>query len=121
MPFRSRSAGGSNVVPRSPRSAPSPRDCSLVLLGRRSGLFLHLAAMTVTVELPEALAERLPAEAARRGLTVETLAVEALSERFGPPRRRLSFAAIGSSSTGRRTSEAEELLADGFGIDRADR
>lgn len=78
--------------------------------------------MTVTVELPEALAERLAAEAARRGLSVEALAVEALSERFGPRRRRLSFAAIGSSSTGRRAAEAEELLAEGgFGTDSADR
>ena len=34
--------------------------------------------MTVTVELPGPLAERLAAEAARRGLTVEDLAVEAL-------------------------------------------
>lgn len=76
----------------------------------------------MTVELPEALAERLAAEAARRGLTVTDLAVEALSERFGPARRRLSFAAIGSSSTGRRAAEAEELLAEGgFGIDSADR
>lgn len=78
--------------------------------------------MTVTVELPEALAERLAAEAARRGVTVEDLAVETLSERFGPRRRRLSFAAIGSSSSGRRAAEAEELLAEGgFGIDSADR
>jgi len=62
--------------------------------------------MTVTVELPEALAECLAAEAARRRLSVEALAVEALGDRFGPPRRRLSFAAIGSSNAGRRASEA---------------
>jgi len=76
----------------------------------------------VTVELPEALAERLATEAARRGLSVTDLALEALSERFGSPRRRLSFAAIGSSSTGRHAAEAEELLAEGgFGTDSADR
>lgn len=40
--------------------------------------------MTVTVELPGPLAERLTAEAARRGLTVEGLAVEALEGRYGP-------------------------------------
>lgn len=75
--------------------------------------------MTVTVEFPEALAERLAAEAARRGVTVEDLAVEALSERFGTRRRRLSFAAIGSSTTDRRAAEAEELLAEGgFAINR---
>lgn len=80
-----------------------------------------LDAVTVNVELPDAVAERLVAEAARRGLAVGDLAVEALSERFGPPRRHLSFAAIGSSSTGRRAAEAEALLAEGgFGTDSAD-
>ena len=39
--------------------------------------------MTVNVELPEALAERLAAEAARRGVTVEDLAVETLESRYG--------------------------------------
>jgi len=78
--------------------------------------------VTVTVELPEVVAERLAAEAARRGVSVEDLAVETLVERFGPARRRLSFAAIGSSSTGRRAAEAEELLAEGgFGTDSAAR
>lgn len=76
----------------------------------------------MSVELPEPLLERLAAEAVRRGITVEDLAVEALSERFGLRRRRLSFAAVGSSTTGRRAAEAEELLAEGgFGIDSAHR
>ena len=42
--------------------------------------------MTVTVELPGPLAERLAAEAARRGLTVEDLAVEALEGFYGTTR-----------------------------------
>lgn len=39
--------------------------------------------MTVTVELPEALAERLAIEASRRGVSVEELAVEVLDGRYG--------------------------------------
>lgn len=39
--------------------------------------------MTVIVELPDALAERLAAEASRRGLSVEDLAVETLEGCYG--------------------------------------
>ncbi len=41
-----------------------------------------LHAMTVTVELPEGLAERLAAEAERRGVSVEDLAVETLEGHY---------------------------------------
>lgn len=37
----------------------------------------------MSVELPEPLAERLAAEAARRGLTAEDLALEAIEGRYG--------------------------------------
>lgn len=37
----------------------------------------------MTVELPEPLAERLAAEATRRGVTVESLAVETLEGHYG--------------------------------------
>lgn len=75
----------------------------------------------MTVELPEALAARLRTEANARGLSVEDVAVEALNEHFGP-RRKLSFAAAGSSTSGRDAADAEALLAEGgFGIDSADR
>jgi serine/threonine protein kinase HipA of HipAB toxin-antitoxin module len=40
----------------------------------------------MSVELPDPLAERLAAEAARRGLTVEELALEAIEGRYGPSR-----------------------------------
>lgn len=40
-------------------------------------------AMTVTVEVPEPLAGRLAAEAARRGVSVEVVAVEALEGFYG--------------------------------------
>jgi hypothetical protein len=77
--------------------------------------------MPVTVELPDALAARLEAEAAARGLSVDEVAVEALNEHFGL-RRRLRFAGAGSSTSGRHADEAEQLLAEGgFGIDSADR
>lgn len=39
--------------------------------------------MTVTLELPEALAGRLAVEASRRGVSVEELAVEVLNGRYG--------------------------------------
>lgn len=40
----------------------------------------------MSVDLPEPLAERLAVEAARRGLTVEDLALEAIEGRYGPGR-----------------------------------
>lgn len=81
-----------------------------------------MEAMTMTVEVPEPLAGRLAAEAQARGVTAEQVAVEALTERFGQPRRKLSFAAVGSSTSGRRARDAEATLAEGgFGIDSADR
>jgi hypothetical protein len=42
--------------------------------------------VTVTVEVPEPLAGRLAAEAERRGLTVEELALEAIEGQYGPHR-----------------------------------
>lgn len=55
-------------------------------------------------------------------MCVDELAVETISARFGPIPRRLSFAAVGSSTTGRTAAEAEQLLEEGgFGIDSADR
>jgi len=75
-----------------------------------------------TIELPDEVAEALAAAAAERGMTVDQLAAEALAERFGPRRRVLSFAAAGSSTSGRTAAEAEALLEEGgFGVDSADR
>ena len=74
------------------------------------------------LEVPEPLASRLADEAEARGTTAERLALDALGERFGPPQRRLSFAGIGASTSGRRAADAEVTLAEeGFGIDSADR
>lgn len=59
------------------------------------------------------IAERLTAEAARRGLTAEQLLADLAEDR--PPRRRLGFVALGSSASGRTAREADDMLAEGFG------
>ncbi len=75
-----------------------------------------------TIELPDEIAAALAAAAAQRGVSIDELAAETISARFGPIRRKLSFAAAGSSTTGRSAAEAEQLLEEGgFGIDSADR
>ncbi len=75
----------------------------------------------ITIEVPDDVAERVAEAAAREGVALEALAGKVVVESF-PPRRRLSFAAVGSSKTGRHAAEAEELLAEGgFGLDSADR
>ena len=62
--------------------------------------------VTVHVEVPEPLAGRLAAEAARRGVTVEEVAVEALEGVYGPLEPADSSdtlaAFIGCGSSGRR-------------------
>jgi hypothetical protein len=45
-----------------------------------------MEAMTMTVEVPEPLAGRLAAEAARRGVSVDEVAVEALAGVYGTAR-----------------------------------
>lgn len=73
--------------------------------------------MDLTINLPTATFDRLRAEADARGATVEVIAAEVLDSRFGR-RRHLSFAAAGSSTTGRGAAEAEALLTEeGFGDD----
>jgi plasmid stability protein len=82
-----------------------------------------LEAMSLTVHLPDELADRLAAEAARRGAGVDETATDLLktaleltqSERA--PRRRLAFAAFGASGQSRGGAEADDLLAEGFGRD----
>ena len=75
-----------------------------------------------TVEIPDEVVAALAAAAAERGVTVDELAAETLAATFGPRRRTLSFAAAGSSTSGRTASEAEGMLEEGgFGIDSADR
>lgn len=82
--------------------------------------------MTITVHLPDELAERLAAVAARRGVDVDQVAAELVtagltetesSDQDRQPRRRLSFAGVGASTTGRGARDAEQMLAEGFGRD----
>lgn len=78
--------------------------------------------MSVTVDVPEPLASRLADAAAAQGVSAQEVALDALTEHFGGPRRRLGFASVGASTSGRRAADAESTLAaEGFGIDRADR
>ncbi len=76
--------------------------------------------MSVTVDLPDELLAALRAEAERRGVSIEALIAESVSEHVeaGRPRRRLAIAGVGDSG-GKRgfARDADELLADGFGRD----
>lgn len=77
--------------------------------------------MSMTVNVPEDVARRLEAAAAARGVTVEEIAAEVLTEHASdvgdaPRRRHLSFAGIGASKHG-ISHQVDELLADGFGRD----
>ena len=77
----------------------------------------------MTVNLPDEVARRLAAEAARRGQAVDQVAADVLAAGLphevheGAPGRSLEFLGMGASTDGRRASDAEEMLAEGFGRD----
>jgi hypothetical protein len=77
--------------------------------------------MTTTVHLHGDLAAALEAEAARRGQSPDQVAADLLAGQLPPAdrrrRRKLAFAGIGESSSGRSAAEADEMLAEGFGRD----
>lgn len=76
--------------------------------------------MTLTIDLPESTLARLRAEAGRRGVSIDVLIAEfaeALPAEPVDSPRKLSFIGLGSSTSGRRAREADDLLADGFGRD----
>lgn len=76
--------------------------------------------MTLTVDLPESTLARLRAEAERRGMSVDLLIAElaeALPTESASAQGKLSFIGLGSSTSGRRAREGDDLLADGFGRD----
>lgn len=76
--------------------------------------------MTVTVDLPEDALARLQAEAKRRGVSIDLVIAElteALPAETSPAKGNFSFVGLGSSTSGRRARDADELLADGFGRD----
>ena len=70
--------------------------------------------MSVNVRLPDDLAALLAEEAARQSVTADELAARVLAEHI-PVRRKHGFVASGASDSGRTASEAEEMLAEGFG------
>jgi hypothetical protein len=71
----------------------------------------------------EELTTRLNAEAARRGVSPEHLLDELAmqlpdvrsDETGSPKKRRLAFAGIGASTSGRHARDTDEMLAEGFG------
>lgn len=74
--------------------------------------------MTLTLHLDDAVAEALAAEAARRGQTADQLAEALLAAQLPKaPRRRLAFAAVGASTSGRGAAQSDEMLSEGFGRD----
>lgn len=80
--------------------------------------------MAVPVNLPDDVAQRLTAEASRRGVTPEQLAAELLdaelSGEVGTGAKVDPFAWIGTvSSDGLRGRRVEELLAKGLGQSRS--
>jgi predicted transcriptional regulator len=77
--------------------------------------------MTMNVNVSDDVVRRLEAVAHARGVTVEELAAEVLTENAlhvdaEPRRRHLSFAGIGASKQG-ISHQVDELLAGGFGRD----
>jgi hypothetical protein len=72
-----------------------------------------LMVMSLTVQVPEELADRLTAEAARRGVTIDEVAAEAIEAGL-PVRRRLSFSGMGRSGDSRGAAHVDELIAERF-------
>jgi hypothetical protein len=76
--------------------------------------------MSVTVDLPDDVLARLQAEAARRGVSIDSVIAElatALPVEPHPTEHTLSFIGLGASKPGRFARDADELLAEGFGRD----
>ncbi len=79
--------------------------------------------MSLSVDLPDALAARVAAVAAQRGLSPAEVVTELVAAQLADPtvglssRRFLAFAGIGASSSGQGAAEADEMLAEDFGRD----
>ena len=93
-----------------------PEFCGSSRKRRRS-----LVDVVVTLDLSEEGMARLHAEAERRRISVDAVIEEwvaSLPTKDRPAERRQpSFVAMGASSSGRRASESDDMLADGFGSD----
>ncbi|HLN17888.1 MAG TPA: hypothetical protein VK277_14190 [Acidimicrobiales bacterium] len=79
--------------------------------------------MPTRVRLPDDVAERLAAETARRGVSMDELAAELIAAGLPPKGRRastprhLEFTAAGASGSAQSGAEADEILAEGFGCE----
>lgn len=76
----------------------------------------------MTIELPEEVLSRVRAEAARRGISVESLIAESVIRSVAEPAvsmppRKFALDGVGASSGTRFARDADELLAEGFGKD----
>ena len=74
--------------------------------------------MPGTVDLPGDVLARLQAEAARRGVSIDSVIAElaaALPAERPPAKRTFSFIGRGSTSSGRPARDADEIVAEGFG------
>jgi hypothetical protein len=76
--------------------------------------------VSTILRIPDELAERLAAEAGRRHISVDELAVEFVKAGLdgiadSTPRRRLPFIASGASGSTLGDADAAELLAEDFG------
>ena len=81
--------------------------------------FGYNVIMTVTLDLSADALGRLRAEAERRGVSLDVL-INELASRL-PSKlatkngSKLGIVGLGASTSGRRASEADEMLAEGFG------
>jgi plasmid stability protein len=102
---------------------PMPPGCGLgVTIAVTVAGRAYPGVMSLTVHLPGEVAAALEAEAARRGQSTDEVAADLLAAQLPspgrPPRRRkLAFAGIGSSTSGRSATDADDMLAEGFGRD----
>ncbi len=77
--------------------------------------------MSLRVDLPDELAERVTLAASERGVPADVIVAEAVAKAFPEkatprPRRHLALAGIGESENG-LTHRIDEMLAEGFGQD----
>jgi 16S rRNA C967 or C1407 C5-methylase (RsmB/RsmF family) len=83
-------------------------------------VFVYTEAMTVTLELSEDALGRLRAEAERRGVSLNVLINELASrlptKTSSKRGHKLRIVGLGASTSGRTASEADEMLAEGFGL-----
>lgn len=78
--------------------------------------------MPTTVTLPDDLAGQVSRLAAEGGTSLDEVVAQVLAAHLAgmgtrAPVRRLAFAGIGASTSGRSAAQADEMLAEGFGRD----